>query len=462
LSIWLTRKTLIAYKLALSHKEFEGEKNIEKAFVAGLTESKCLQRIMNYLFVHEKKIKADLIAHYLLERHERKDAVRLFDFLQYHGTFEFKQLDNGLFPAISASDRDDSGYQNVWVRDNIHIAYAHYQWGDKEAAARTAGALMAFFQTQRQRMQKIIQDPSLASDPMNRPHIRFDGQQLKELTQKWNHAQNDALGYFLWFYCKLAKDRMVPWTEAELACLANLVSYLRAIHYWEDKDSGHWEEVQKVSASSIGAVTAGLHEFKKMPGSDEVVLADMLTKGKSALDEILPYESRPLRRYDASLLFLIYPLHVASRNQARKILRDVKDHLEGEIGIRRYLNDSYWHPDYRKRYMTTERTKDFSDDITSRDAYINPGQEAQWCIFDPIIACIYADQPDLSPDAADRQIHYLNRSLRQLTEYPDGRLSCPEAYFLENGRYTPNDHVPLQWTQANLKLAIHLSMNTRP
>ena len=33
---------------------------------------------------------------------------------------------------------------------------------------------------------------------------------------------------------------------------------------------------------------------------------------------------------------------------------------------------------------------------------------------------------------------------------------CPELYYLENGHYIPNDHVPLLWTQANLMLAMKL------
>ena len=50
----------------------------------------------------------------------------------------------------------------------------------------------------------------------------------------------------------------------------------------------------------------------------------------------------------------------------------------------------------------------------------------------------------------------LNRSLGQLTgpECPQGELRCPEAYYLERGRYAPNDLVPLLWTQANLWLAL--------
>lgn len=55
------------------------------------------------------------------------------------------------------------------------------------------------------------------------------------------------------------------------------------------------------------------------------------------------------------------------------------------------------------------------------------------------------------------QSHYLNRGLGQLTE-EKGRQQpwqCPEAYFIENGVYVPNDNIPLQWTQANLKMALH-------
>ncbi|MEL6327714.1 MAG: phosphorylase kinase, partial [Cyanobacteria bacterium J06626_23] len=52
---------------------------------------------------------------------------------------------------------------------------------------------------------------------------------------------------------------------------------------------------------------------------------------------------------------------------------------------------------------------------------------------------------------------YFNRSLGQLTaeDSPFGELKCPEAYYLEKGRYVPNDVTPLLWTQANLMLAFH-------
>jgi phosphorylase kinase alpha/beta subunit len=49
-------------------------------------------------------------------------------------------------------------------------------------------------------------------------------------------------------------------------------------------------------------------------------------------------------------------------------------------------------------------------------------------------------------------IKCLNRSLGQLTgeDSAFGGFKCPEAYYLENGRYVPNDNTPLLWPQANL------------
>ena len=404
----------------------------------------------------------------------------MLTFLEGKGTFRFHCLDNGLFPAASsATDHDASGYQHAWVRDNVHIAHAHYVWGDTRSASRTATSLMCFFQGQRHQMQQVIQRPAMAADPMNRPHVRFNGRRIEGLAQKWPHAQNDALGYFLWFFCKLAKEHLVPCEEAELQTLADLVLYLQAIRYWMDQDSGHWEEARKVSASSIGTVVAGLREFGELcaghnmysvpalrtRGVDEGCVGGLLAEGEDALRHILPYECRhpggaSQRRYDAALLFLVYPLQVVPHELASQILQDVKEALEGTIGVRRYLNDSYWCADYRSLFSASERTGDFSENMESRDAHIKPGEEAQWCIFDPIISCIHGLGVLKDQEVHEErllQAHYLNRAIGQLTADTGGTmaLQCPEAYFLEDGDYVPNEHTPLQWTQANLKMALH-------
>ncbi len=415
---------------------------------------------------------------------------RLREFLEQKGAFLFKSLPNGLFPAAaSAQSGDASGYQFVWVRDNVHVAHAHFVCGETKAAGRTLSALMRYFQKYIQRFRDIIADPgkatekALAANPMHRPHVRFDGRELAELSKKWPHAQNDALGYFLWCYCKLARKGIVPCGEKELECLAEFPLYFEAIEYWQDQDSGHWEETRKVSASSIGTVIAGLREFKILMDEkhlwDNPIMAGhkldagrmekLIKPGREALAKILPCESiKPencYRRYDSSLLFLIYPLEVLKWDEpwVRMILEDVKSRLQGDYGIRRYLGDSYWFRDYKK-VPASKRTADYSEEIEKRDALVRVGEEAQWCIFDPIISVIYG-QRYLEMKAAGEEANellrlqtaYFNRALGQLTSRSIGvpELRAPEAYYIENGHYVPNDHTPLLWTQANLRLAMH-------
>lgn len=181
------------------------------------------------------------------------DAIR--ELLLNRGTFRFPTCATGLFPAAGlVGRRDRSGYQYCWVRDNVHVAHALYATGDVTTAVRATEALLDFFRTQRSRFRAITEGRADPANPMDRPHIRFDGERLAEVNQRWSHAQNDALGYFLWLYCRLARLEPVLRHPEAWECLHWFPAYLDAIRFWEDPDSGHWEEVRKVSASSIGAV----------------------------------------------------------------------------------------------------------------------------------------------------------------------------------------------------------------
>ena len=431
----------------------------------------------------------------LRAEYKAEELKALWSFLTQKGVFIFKSLPNGLFSASgSAGAKDASGYQYVWVRDNIHVAHAHYVCGDKVSAVRNLTTLMTYFQEHQNRFQNIIEDQEtekkkkLATNPMNRPHIRFDGRELKEIKKKWGHAQNDALGYFLWCYCKLAREDAIHPGTGHFKYLINFLLYFEAIEYWKDEDSGHWEEVQKVSASSIGTVVAGLRQFELLLESNASWAASAATDykldpdrrkklreaGETALKQILPCESiepkECYRRFDGALLFLIYPLEAFTwekdQELVQEILKDIKTHLQGDYGIRRYLGDSYWFPDYKQYMSKWKRTWDFSGSMEKRDAHIRLGDEAQWCIFDPIMSVIYGKlhlkykkngSPLKAAEFLQLQTAYFNRSLRQLTfkskNEPGHR--APEAYYLENGDYVPNDHTPLLWTQANLWLAVN-------
>lgn len=464
---------------------------IGAAIIAGWASyyiDKTCKKNINSLFT--LGVQSRKIADFLSADYTAKELTTLYGFLVQNGTFIFQSLPNGLFPAASSAGVGDvSGYQYVWVRDNIHVAHAHYVCGYTITASRTLCTLMCYFQKYVHRFRDIIEDretdkkKALAANPMNRPHIRFDGRGLKEISQEWGHAQNDALGYFLWCYCKLAREGVVKLDDTDLDTLAEFPLYFNAIKYWQDEDSGHWEEKRKVEASSIGTVVAGLREFeslmnKKQLWSHPIIVGHKLTRawisglreqGVAALNKILPCESiEPMecyRRYDSALLFLIYPLEILSWDKAHQILEDVKTHLQGDYGIRRYLGDSYWFPDYKK-VPESERTANVSTNMDKRDAGARLGEEAQWCIFDPIISVIYGQmyllcKKEGKPNEAGKflqlQTAYFNRSLSQLTGESKGvpEFRAPEAYYLENGQYVPNDHTPLLWSQANLWLAMH-------
>lgn len=417
----------------------------------------------------------------LSDRHQTLGQIR--QQLKAWGSLDFSTLENGLFPAAAVSGETEyTGYASIWVRDNIHVAHAHWVMGEagdtakSAVAVKTLATLMDYFQRHRDRFDGIISGQADAGEPMNRPHIRFNGQDLCEIDQKWAHAQNDALGYFLWLYCKLVLAGAMTVDESAGEMLGRFVSYFDVVRYWSDADSGHWEEARKIEASSIGAVVAGLEQLRILadetanifssanfaPSFDRVQIVRLIQKGQDALAKILPLECNqpePLhRRYDGALLFLIYPLNVVQPAMAQQILADVAGHLQGDYGIKRYLNDSFWAPDYKSKASEGDRTADVSDDSSWRDALLTPGGEAQWCIFDPIMSVIYGQRYQASGVAEDlaKQLEYLGRALGQVTaeDCPVGAHKCPELYYSEGGEYVPNDSTPLLWTQANLSVAL--------
>ncbi len=419
------------------------------------------------LIVHHQEILRRLKAKYSPE-----DVHGILSFLNAHGALRFAPLPTGLFPAagLDPAAAAQSGYGNVWVRDNVYIAFAHEKAGRLDSAVAVVTALSRFYGKYCQRFKDIVAglaDPNIV---MNRPHVRFDGLNLAENHEPWAHAQNDALGYFLWIYCRLARRGLLAPDGGLLALFA---LYFERIRYWQDEDSGHWEEERKVEASSIGPVVAGLRQLRELliakPGmarrsGSRLVTAEfvgeLITAGEAALASLLPSESAgpKARRYDAALLFLIYPLEVVDDGMAGRIVHDVTAHLQGDYGIRRYLGDSYWTADYKDKLPPQKRTADVSEDQSGRDALARPGEEAQWCIFDPIVSIIAGRRYLRTQEPADleQQACHLNRSLGQITgpDCPQGELLCPEAYYLEHGRYVPNDHLPLLWTEANLWMAL--------
>lgn len=415
----------------------------------------------------------------LQSRYTSETLARLQRALEEHHTLDFTPLPTGLFPAAQVNPHSErTGYKSAWVRDNVHIAHAQWVTGNAKAAVLNVSALNEFFTRHRHRFLDVIQDPSLAKVRGNRPHVRFNGEALTELREKWSHHQNDALGYFVWLYCKLARAGEFMPATSNLETLALFPKYFHAIQYWQDPDSGHWEEPpKKIAASSVGAVLAGLTQMKLWLGGcpeatrqilaqgTEELLEELISRGAAALNAILPWESRTSqlshgRQHDAALLFLIYPLEIVDARQAEQIVHNVINHLQGEYGIKRYLGDSFYCTNYESNLREGDLTKDFSDDIAFRDAFFVAGGEAQWCLFDPILSIYYGLRFRRTHDAPEflKQTEYLNRSLGQITG-ANGRYGgflCPELYYLEKGQRQTSRSTPLLWTQANLSIALKI------
>jgi len=130
------------------------------------------------------------------------DALTLF--LRRSGTLDFQPFVNGLFPAAGVTaDTAYTGYARAWVRDNVHIAHALHTVGSVEKAASNIETLAAFFRRQAHRFQAITRGQLDPGDKRHRPPIRFRAETL-EPDQDWANAQNDALGYFLWLYARMA------------------------------------------------------------------------------------------------------------------------------------------------------------------------------------------------------------------------------------------------------------------
>ena len=134
------------------------------------------------------------------------DLARVEAALSDHQTLTFVRLPSGLYSASSAGESiAATGYANVWVRDNIYVAFAHHLTGARHIATEVVEALIGFFTRYCHRFDDIISGAVDPQDVANRPHVRFDGRTLSEIgDQRWAHAQNDALGYFLWLSSTLA------------------------------------------------------------------------------------------------------------------------------------------------------------------------------------------------------------------------------------------------------------------
>jgi phosphorylase kinase alpha/beta subunit len=384
--------------------------------------------------------------------------------LEAKGTLRLTANGRGIFPAAASKRQDGiSGMdEHAWVRDNVMVAFALYVTGRIPEAVATMLGILKFLKTQATRMEYIVRNPASKFDYQNRPHIRFLAATLEATNQPWGHNQLDAIGLFLWLLCQMVKEGYIVLRGEDEEFAVLVVRYFHAVDYSNDPDHGTWEEDPKVNTSSMLTVVAGLVALLQLARNRGVgpaiagvlpLVENLISQGRAVAETRLPFECPPVRMADAALLFSIYPTGVIeNRSMQDLVMNLIEARLLGPHGINRYKGDSYYCQDFDRWFPPMQLSNDHSFSNALRNEYLQPGKEAQWCLFDPILSVIHGKRFLESKRVEDfhRQLRFVNRALSQVTE----EFECPEMYYFKDGTWQPNPHTPLLWTKANLSIAM--------
>lgn len=325
------------------------------------------------------------------------------------------QTKSGLFLASKADV--STGYDKSWLRDNFYETIAFEIIGDWKTVEKTYKAILEIFLKHEEKIDWAIAEKP--RETYKRIHARFNPETFDEFWEDWGNKQNDAIGCILYRIGELEirDKRCILKTDAHYRIVNKLVKYLEAIEYWNDPDSGVWEEWEEVHASSIGACVAGLKSVRRLPKVE--VSISLINKGEKALDSLLPRESSD-KFVDLSLLSLIWPYNVVNEKQKYQILENVEYHLLRERGIIRYKGDRY----YNK-----------NEDKVS--------EEAEWTFGLAWLAIIYEKM-----DRKEKAMELLKDLI--VLDTPDG---IPELYFSNSPEY--NDNTPLGWSESLFIVALY-------
>jgi phosphorylase kinase alpha/beta subunit len=324
------------------------------------------------------------------------------------------QYDSGLFAASSKGV--STGYDKSWLRDNFYECLAFEVIGDWDTVEKTYNALLQIFLKHEEKIDWAIrQKPGSRHEYI---HARFHPETFEEFWEEWGNKQNDSIGAILYRIGELETHhkRSILASKDNKRIVNKLVKYLGSIQYWVDEDSGMWEEDEEVHASSVGACVAGLKAVSKIPGID--VPQEFIERGEHMLRSLLPRESKK-KFVDLSLLSLIFPYNVVTKEEKQEILEHVEYHLLRRRGVIRYKNDYY----YNK----------------NEDGY---SEEAEWTFGLSWLAIIYEQENN-----KEKAQFFIDKMLAATT--PQG---VPELYY--SGTDNPNENTPLGWSESLFVVAL--------
>ncbi|MEK6892154.1 MAG: glycoside hydrolase family 15 protein, partial [Nanoarchaeota archaeon] len=247
---------------------------------------------------------------------------------------EEMQYPTGLFAASRLDVK--TGYNLSWIRDNVYTLIGLEAAQKYNLVKKTLRALLDILLKHEYKIDWAIKEkPRHAYQYI---HARYNPITMQEIWENWGNKQNDAIGALLFKIGDLEERNIkIIRNENDLRIIQKLANYLESIEYWHDKDNGMWEENEEIHASSIGACVAGLKKISRIVD----VPVDLIKKGQTALNELLPRESET-KECDLALLSLIYPYNIATKEQRESILKNVEEKLLREKGVLRYLGDQYY------------------------------------------------------------------------------------------------------------------------
>lgn len=320
----------------------------------------------------------------------------------------------GLFTA-SASDVT-TGYNKAWLRDIYFMTLGFKYVGEMDVVRDAAKALLQILAKHKEKINWAVHNKPFAT--WQYIHARYNPETFEEYWEEWGNKQNDAVGEVLYLIaeCETTGHNVVE-NDEEKELVQLLVNYLNAIEYWNDADSGIWEENQEVRASSIGAVVRALTTAQALPYV--TIPEGAIEKGKESLRRLLPRETEN-RFCDLALLTLIFPFEVTTEEETQVILSNVEYFLTRNRGVIRYRNDRY----YNK----------------NKDGY---SEEAEWSMGLAWLAIIYAQHGNL-----DKAAYYLHRCGDTINK--DGLI--PELWYSHTD--TSNDNIPLGWAESMYVVAL--------
>jgi len=430
---------------------------------------------------------------------------------------------------VKAADRplnskdDPTHYDAVWMRDSLWVYLGlHSQPSTQEQSTKILLRMFDYLSSPQQieRMKRVIAQPSLLQSKdgqMKAVHIRFDANSpdfedvmINGKAQVWNHKQNDAVGLLLDLVLRAINTGEISTdqeTDAHLSALVYLVEYFRKIKFYQMEDAGPWEELERVNSSSIGLVTSALERLNTMlkdPSSDFQTWAQALKGAAQRLglsktlepqtlealvhkgyervfkqiraggeSPLYPVGDPHFRKADAALLNLIYPakLKRLSFEDKKHILKLIEP-LIGEMGIRRYIGDSYQSGNFWMDSVSDKTgNSSSSESFAARGEKFIKGSEAQWFFdswYSKTAGQLYRESGDV--EFQKLQLKFFKRALNQITEgtaehpvlaadgHPVMPMALPESYntIVEQGKrhFAPSPITPLNWAKASLLLAL--------